>query len=184
MAAALDADALRTGAPRPCNRMPFHPSGRPGTERPIDGGMGAPTGMGPWAASRPAGLGPMEYPRPFGHFPPQPAVNAGGFVRGKGKGKGKGKALAGGKDGCGGSAGRFRAGPAAVAGMAADMAPCPSIANLPPGLQQVLVGAAPATPLIPLREEPLPKLLHRCSAVFNCAWILLRDLTPRSMQCA
>ena len=95
VAAALDADALRTGAPRPCYRPPFPPSGCPGNECAADGHMGALPCVGSCSASRPGGLGPMEYPCPLGHFPPQPVVNAGGFARGKGKGKGKGKGFYG-----------------------------------------------------------------------------------------
>ena len=101
----------------------------------------------------------MEYPRPLGHFTPQPAINAGGFARGKGKGRGKGKSYLGGQGNRRGGTGRIYGGPVAAAGMAADMAPCPSISTLPPGLQQILAGAAPVTPPVPLREEPLPQTL-------------------------
>ena len=77
----------------------------------------------------------------------------------EGKGRGKGRAFAGGNDGFGSGTGRNCAGPVAGAGVAADLAPCSSISTLPPGLQQVLIGAAPATPPMPLREEPRPKTL-------------------------
>ena len=83
VAVALDADAVRTGVPRPCVPPPLPPAGCPGAVSASEGDAGAPCGLGPWSASRPVGLGPMECPRPLGHFPFQPVGNVGVLARGR-----------------------------------------------------------------------------------------------------